>query len=226
MKSGKKYLAAAQLVEKGKSYSIDEAFDLVIKTAITKFDSAVELHLNLNIDPKKGEQQIRGTVVPPHGSGKKKNIAVFAEGKAAADAKKLGATIVGGVELIEEIKKSGKVNFDLAIATPDMMKELAKIAKVLGPKGLMPNPKSETVTTDVVKTINELNKGKISFKNDKNGNIHLSLGKVSMGVDKLKENFMAVMEEIKRAKPEDIKGTYIKSVTLATSMGPGIKVKV
>ncbi len=226
MKSGKKYLAAAQLVEKGKNYPIDEALDLVIKTAITKFESSVELHLNLNIDPKKGEQQIRGTVVPPHGSGKKKNIAVFAEGKAATDAKKLGAEIVGSVDLIEEIRKSGKVNFDLAIATPEMMKELAKIAKILGPKGLMPNPKSETVTNDIVKTMNELNKGKISFKNDKNGNIHLSLGKVGLGVEKLKANFIAVMDEIKRVKPEDIKGSYIKSVTLATSMGPGIKVKI
>lgn len=226
MKPGKKYLAAAQLVEKGKNYSIDEAFELVIKTAITKFDSSVELHLNLNIDPKKGEQQIRGTVVPPHSSGKKKNIAVFAEGKAAEEAKKLGVKVIGGVDLIEEIRKSGKVNFDLAIATPDMMRELAKIAKVLGPKGLMPNPKSETVTNDIVKTINELNKGKISFKNDKNGNIHLSLGKVGMGVEKLKANFSAVLDEIKRAKPEDIKGSYIKSVTLATSMGPGVKVKI
>ncbi len=226
MKSGKKYLAAAQLVEKGKNYPIDEALDLVIKTAITKFESSVELHLNLNIDPKKGEQQIRGTVVPPHGSGKKKNIAVFAEGKAATDAKKLGAEIVGSVDLIEEIRKSGKVNFDLAIATPEMMKELAKIAKILGPKGLMPNPKSETVTNDIVKTMNELNKGKISFKNDKNGNIHLSLGKVGLGVEKLKANFSAVMDEIKRVKPEDIKGSYIKSITLATSMGPGIKVKL
>lgn len=226
MKAGKKYLAAAQLVEKGKNYSIDEALDLVIKTTITKFESSVELHLNLNIDPKKGEQQIRGTVVPPHGSGKKKNIAVFAEGKAAEEAKKLGAKIVGSTDLIEEIRKSGKVNFDLAIATPEMMKEMAKIAKILGPKGLMPNPKSETVTNDIVKTMNELNKGKISFKNDKNGNIHMSLGKVGMGVEKLKANFLAVMAEIKRVKPEEIKGGYIKSVTLATSMGPGVKVKI
>lgn len=226
MKKGRKYLAAAQLVEKGKSYPLDEAFELIIKTAITKFDSSVELHLNLNIDPKKGDQQIRGTVVPPYGSAKKKVIAVFAEGKTAEEAKKLGAKIVGGVDLIEEIRKSGKVDFDLAIATPDMMRELAKIAKVLGPKSLMPNPKSETVTTDIVKTMTELNRGKISFKNDKNGNVHLSLGRVSLGIEKLKANFLAVMDEIKKVKPEDIKGSYIKSITLATSMGPGIKVKI
>ncbi len=226
MKTGKKYLAAAQLIEKGKNYSLDEAIDLVLKTAVTKFESSVELHLHLNIDPKKGEQQIRGTVVPPHGSSKKKSIAVFTEGKAADEAKQLGAKLVGGAELIEEIRKTGKVDFDIAIATPDMMKELAKIAKVLGPKGLMPNPKSETVTADIVKTMNELNKGKISFKNDKNGNIHLALGKVGMGAEKIKANYLVVMDEIKRSKPEDIKGSYIKSITLATSMGPGVRVKI
>jgi len=225
MKRGKKYSAASQLVEKNKSYPLVEAIDLLLKTAVTKFESTVELHLNLNIDPKKGEQQIRGTIVPPHGSGKQKRIAVFAEGKAADEAKKLGAKIVGGADLVEEIRKSGKVDFDLAIATPDMMKELAKVAKVLGPKGLMPNPKSETVTSDVTKTMNELAKGKISFKNDKNGNIHITLGKVGLGVEKIKENYDALMTEIKKTKPEDIKGTYIKSITLTTTMGPGIRVK-
>lgn len=226
MKKGKKYQAVSKLVDKTKQYSVDEALDLVAQTVVTKFESTVELHINLGIDIKKGEQQVRGTIVPPHASGKIKRIAVFAQGKAADDAKKAGAVLVGGVELIEEIKKTGKVDFDLAIATPDMMKELAKVAKVLGPKGLMPNPKSETVTADVAKTMAELGKGKIAFKNDKNGNLHITLGKVGLGKEKLKDNFLAVIGEIKKVKPEDVKGTYFKTITLTTSMGPGIRVKL
>ena len=167
MKKGKKYQAVAKLIDKTKQYSVDEAFELVEKTVTTKFESTVELHVNLGIDTKKGEQQVRGTIVPPHASGKMKRIAVFAQGKAADDAKKAGAALVGGADLIEEIRKTGKVDFELAIATPDMMKELAKVAKVLGPKGLMPNPKSETVTADIAKTMAELAKGKIAFKNDR-----------------------------------------------------------
>jgi len=226
MKKGKKYQAVAKLIDKTKQYSVDEAFELVEKTITTKFESTVELHVNLGIDTKKGEQQVRGTIVPPHASGKMKRIAVFAQGKAADDAKKAGAVLVGGAELIEEIRKSGKVDFELAIATPDMMKELAKIAKVLGPKGLMPNPKSETVTADIAKTMAELAKGKIAFKNDKNGNLHIALGKMGLGKEKIKENFKAVIDEIKKSKPEEIKGTYLKTVTLTTSMGPGIRIKV
>lgn len=226
MKKGKKYQAVAKLIDKTKQYSVDEAFELVEKTVTTKFESTVELHVNLGIDTKKGEQQVRGTIVPPHASGKMKRIAVFAQGKAADDAKKAGAVLVGGADLIEEIRKSGKVDFELALATPDMMKELAKIAKVLGPKGLMPNPKSETVTADIAKTMAELAKGKIAFKNDKNGNLHIALGKMGLGKDKLKENFKAVIDEIKKSKPEEIKGTYLKTVTLTTSMGPGIRIKV
>jgi large subunit ribosomal protein L1 len=226
MKKGKKYQAVAKLIDKTKQYSVDEAFELVEKTVTTKFESTVELHVNLGIDTKKGEQQVRGTIVPPHASGKMKRIAVFAQGKAADDAKKAGAVLVGGAELIEEIRKTGKVDFELAIATPDMMKELAKVAKVLGPKGLMPNPKSETVTADIAKTMAELAKGKIAFKNDKNGNLHIALGKMGLGKDKLKENFKAVIDEIKKSKPEEIKGTYFKTVTLTTSMGPGIRIKV
>jgi large subunit ribosomal protein L1 len=226
MKKGKKYQAVAKLIDKTKQYSVDEAFELVEKTVTTKFESTVELHVNLGIDTKKGEQQVRGTIVPPHASGKMKRIAVFAQGKAADDAKKAGAALVGGADLIEEIRKTGKVDFELAIATPDMMKELAKVAKVLGPKGLMPNPKSETVTADIAKTMAELAKGKIAFKNDKNGNLHIALGKMGLGKDKLKENFKAVIDEIKKSKPEEIKGTYLKTVTLTTSMGPGIRIKV
>lgn len=226
MKKGKKYQAVAKLIDKTKQYSVDEAFELVEKTVTTKFESTVELHVNLGIDTKKGEQQVRGTIVPPHASGKMKRIAVFAQGKAADDAKKAGAVLVGGADLIEEIRKTGKVDFELAIATPDMMKELAKVAKLLGPKGLMPNPKSETVTADVAKTMAELAKGKIAFKNDKNGNLHIALGKMGLGKDKLKENFKAVIDEIKKSKPEEIKGTYLKTVTLTTSMGPGIRIKV
>lgn len=224
-KRGKKYQAAVKQIDVTKTYGAREALELAVKTVATKFDSTIELHLNLGIDTKKGEQQVRGTIIPPHSVGKTKRIAVFAQGKAVEDAKKTGAAIVGGVELIEEIRKTGKIDFDLALATPDMMKDLAKVAKVLGPRGLMPNPKSETVTPDIAKAMSELAKGKMTFKNDKNGNIHVSLGKVSLGVDKLMENYETIFDEIRKNKPEDLKGTFIKSLTIVSSMGPGIKVK-
>ncbi len=226
MKRGKKYREVQKLVNNEKVYELESACELAVKTSVTKFDSTVEMHVLLGIDTKKSEQQIRGTVVLPHGTGKTKKVAVFAEGKDAEEAKKAGAYLVGSTELIDEIKKTGKVDFDIAVATPGMMKDLAKVARVLGPKGLMPNPKTDTVTKDVVKALHDLAGGKVAFKNDKGGSIHLGIGKVSFGVDKIKENFLAVFDEIKKLKPEEMKGTYLKSVILTTSMGPGIKVKI
>ncbi len=226
MKRGKKYNNALKLIDKNKEYSLEEALELLPKTSTTKFDATVEVHIKLGIDPKKSDQQVRTTVTLPHGTGKKRRVAVFAEGKAADDAKAAGAAVVGGEDLIEEIKRTGKADFDIAIATPDMMKHLAKIARILGPRGLMPNPKADTVTTDVKKALEDLSKGKQEIKNDRSGNIHVGIGKVSFAPDKLKENFVALLEAVRQAKPEEAKGTYIKSVTLTTTMGPGIKVKV
>ncbi len=226
MKRGKKYKKVLELIDKNKEHSLEEALELLPQTSTTKFDATVEVHIKLGIDPKKSDQQIRTTLTLPHGTGKKRRIAVFAEGKAADDAKAAGAVLVGGEELIEEIKRTGKTDFDIALATPEMMKHLAKIARILGPRGLMPNPKADTVTADIKKAMEDLSKGKQELKNDRSGNIHLAIGKVSFEKDKLKENFEAVLEAVKRAKPEEAKGTYIKSVTLTTTMGPGIKVKV
>ncbi len=226
MKRGKKYNNALKLIDKNKEYSLDEALELLPQTSTTNFDSTVEVHIKLGIDPKKSDQQVRTTVTLPHGTGKKRRIAVFAEGKAADDAKAAGAEVVGGEDLIEEIKRTGKTDFDIALATPDMMKHLAKIARILGPRGLMPNPKADTVTPDIKKAMEDLSKGKQEIKNDRSGNIHVGIGKVSFPKEQLKENFLALLEAVRQAKPEEAKGTYIKSITLTTTMGPGIKVKV
>ena len=226
MKRGKKYNNALKLIDKNKEYSLDEALELLPQTSTTNFDSTVEVHIKLGIDPKKSDQQVRTTVTLPHGTGKKRRIAVFAEGKAADDAKAAGAEVVGGEDLIEEIKRTGKTDFDIALATPEMMKHLAKIARILGPRGLMPNPKADTVTPDIKKAMEDLSKGKQEIKNDRSGNIHVGIGKVSFPKEQLKENFLALLEAVRQAKPEESKGTYIKSVTLTTTMGPGIKVKV
>ena len=213
-------------IDTTKSYSIEEAVKLAKEIATTKFDASVELHFRLGIDPKKGEQQVRGTIVLPHGTGKSKKIAVFADGDKVKEAKDAGADIVGGQELIDEIKKTGKVDFEVAVATPDMMKNLAAVAKVLGPRGLMPSPKNETITMNVKKVIEELKKGKIAFKNDDTANLHQVIGKASFDEAKLIENCKTFIEAINKAKPEATKGTFIKSLTLATSMGPGIKIAV
>lgn len=226
MKRGKKYNNALKLIDKNKEYSLDEALELLPQTSTTNFDSTVEVHIKLGIDPKKSDQQVRTTVTLPHGTGKKRRIAVFAEGKAADDAKAAGAEVVGGEDLIEEIKRTGKTDFDIALATPDIMKHLAKIARILGPRGLMPNPKADTVTPDIKKAMEDLSKGKQEIKNDRSGNIHVGIGKVSFPKEQLKENFLALLEAVRQAKPEEAKGTYIKSITLTTTMGPGIKVKV
>ena len=224
MARSKRYNALKEKVDK-KAYSAEEAVALALDTATTKFDSTIEIHVRLGIDPKKSDQQVRSTVSLPHGIGKSKIIAAFVpNADKEKEAKDAGADIVGGEELIAEIAKTGKYAFEIAVATPDMMPKLAKVAKVLGPKGLMPSPKNETVTTNLTKTIGELKKGKVAFKADDTANIHQSIGKASFGKEKLTENYTAFMEALRKAKPATSKGTYLQSVTLTSTMGPGIKV--
>lgn len=211
-------------VDPNKVYSLDEAIKLAKETSGVKFDASVEVHANLGIDPKKGEQQIRSTVVLPHGTGKTKKVAAFVTPEKEKEAKDAGADFVYGEEQIKKIKDTGKIEFEVAVTTPDMMSKLAAIAKILGPKGLMPNPKTETVGPNIKKMIEELKRGKITFKNDDTSNVHQLLGKVSFSEDQLKENFIAFMDALKKAKPGTSKGTYIKSLTLCTSMGPAIRV--
>jgi large subunit ribosomal protein L1 len=223
-KRGKKYAEAAKLIDGNKVYGIDEAVELVKKTSTTKFDATVEIHARLGIDPKKSEQSVRGTVSLPNGSGKSKKVAAFVSGEKEKDAKEAGADIVGGEELIEEIAKTSKIDFEVAVATPDMMPKLAKVAKILGPKGLMPSPKTDTVGPNVAKMVSELKKGKIAFKNDDAGIVHTLIGKASFDAPKLKENYEALMEAIRKAKPATSKGTYVQSAYLTASMGPSIRV--
>lgn len=222
--SSKRYRVAAGLREPGKTYSLDEAWPLLKQTATTKFDASVEVHVRLGIDPKKADQAVRATVELPHGTGKTLRVAVFAKGPAAAAAKEAGADLVGDDDLIKDIKASETPNFDVAIATPDMMKSLAPIAKILGTKGLMPNPKSETVTADPAKAVLSWKKGKLAFRTDDSGNLHGVIGKASFTPEQLAENFRVFMEAVKKAKPGETKGSYIKRVTLTTAMGPGITV--
>ncbi len=226
MQRSKRYQEAAKKVEKNKIYSLEEAIKLVKETSATKFDSSVEVHVNLSIEPSKSDQQVRGAVTLPHGTGKTKKICAFVSGDKDKEAKEAGADIFGGEELITQIKTTGKVDFDIAIATPDMMPKLAIIAKILGPKGLMPSPKNETITTNLKKTIDELKKGKVNFKNDDTANVHQIIGKVSFKEDQLIENYKAFMDAIRKAKPSAAKGSYINSISLASSMGPGIKVQL
>ncbi len=223
MKRSKKYRAAQEKVQHDKIYTLEEACKLLTETSTTKFDSTVEVHFNLNIDPKYPDQQIRTTVSLPHGSGKTKKIAAFVSDDQVDAAKKAGADIAGSDDLIEKVAKENFTDFDVAIATPESMRKMAKIGKILGTKGLMPNPKSGTVTTDIVATIQEIKKGRVEFRNDPQGNVHVVGGKVSFGTDKLIENVRAVIEAIKNARPTGVKAIYINSVTLTSTMGPGIK---
>lgn len=218
----KRYSEVKQLVDSKKLYSPEEAIDLVKKTAKTKFDGTVEVHVNLGIDVKKGEQQVRSTINLPHSTGKTKKVAAFVNADREKDAKDAGADLIGGEDLINEIAKTSKFDFDVAVATPDMMPKLAKIAKVLGPKGLMPNPKTDTVSPNVKKMVEELKKGKVAFKNDATANIHQMIGKVSMDNKALLENLLMFMDGVKKAKPASSKGVYLKSVTVNATMGPGI----
>ncbi len=222
----KRYREAQKLIDRSKKYTAEEAVKLLQQVSKVKFDAGVEIHLNLGIDPKKADQIVRGTVSLPHGTGKKKRVAVFAEGKDADAARKAGADIAGGEELIKEIKQKGAVDFEVAIAHPSMMRHLGQIAKILGPKGLMPNPKNETVTPDVAGAVRDVQGGKVSFRNDDSGNIHQLVGRISYEAPKLVENLAAYLEAVKRARPAAAKGTYIVSATLSSSMSPGIPIVV
>ena len=224
MKQGKKYKSALALVDASKMYSPAEAIALAIKTATAKFDETVELHIKLGVDGQQADQQVRGTVVLPAGTGKKLRVLVIAKGDKADEATKAGADYVGAEEIVAKIAGHGWLDFDVCITTPYMMGVVGRVAKILGPKGLMPNPKSGTVTTDVVKAINDVKAGKVEYRLDKENIIHCPMGKVSFGAEKLQENYNALMEAIVRAKPAASKGTYLKSVVMSVTMGPGIKI--
>ena len=223
-KHGKKYVEASSKVDKNKLYSLEEAVNLVKETAVTSFDSTVEVAIKLNIDAKKSDQSLRGSFVLPNGTGKTKRVLVIAKGQAAEAAKEAGAQYVGDKDMIDKIANENWFDFDVIVATPDMMPELGKIGKVLGPKGLMPNPKTGTVTTDVVKAITDINKGMVTYKNDSYGNIHSIIGKVSFDNNKLAENLSYVVTTVAKAKPASVKGVFINSITITTTMGPGIHV--
>lgn len=225
-KTAKKAKKKAYDYDKAKSYQIAEAIELAKKFSATKFDASIEVHLRLGIDTTKGDQQIRSAVSLPHGIGKTVKVAAFVPADKIAEAKAAGADLVGAEELIEEIKKTEKTDFEVAIATPDMMRLLAPIAKILGTRGLMPSPKNETVTADPAKAVAEIKKGKVSFKNDDTGNIHLLIGKTSFETKKLVENFETVVELVKKLKPAKAKGAYIKNAVVCSTMGPGIKVSL
>ena len=223
-KLSKRYAQSAELVDKTKEYEIKEALDIIEKMPKTKFDETVELHVKLGVDSKHADQQVRGTVVLPNGTGKTQRVLVFAKGPKAEEAQKAGADFVGAEELIPKIQNDNWFDYDVIVATPDMMGVVGRLGKVLGPKGLMPNPKSGTVTMDVTKAINDIKSGKVEYRLDKTNIIHLGFGKVSFGVEKLKENYETVMNAIIKAKPAAAKGQYIKSVAIATTMGPGITI--
>lgn len=222
----KRYRAISSKIDKNKIYTIDEALDFIKLNSKAKFNETIELHVVLGIDPRKTEQQVRCSIVLPHGGIKKLRIAAFVNADKVKQAKEAGADIVGGEDLIEKIKESKKCNFDVVIAEPALMKNIAKIAKILGPKGLMPSPKSETITTDIEKTIKEIRKGKINFKNDAGGNLHISIGKVSWKPEKIKDNFDTLITVIKKNKPPKVKGSFLKSIILSSTMGPGLKIQL
>ncbi len=221
-KVSKRYAESAKLVDKTKEYDAKEALEIIEKMPKTKFDETVELHVKLGVDSKHADQQVRGTVVLPNGTGKTQKVLVFAKGPKAEEAEKAGADFVGAEELIPKIQNENWFDYDVVVATPDMMGVVGRLGKVLGPKGLMPNPKSGTVTMDVTKAISEIKSGKVEYRLDKNNIIHLGFGKVSFGADKLFENYDVIMNAIIKAKPAAAKGQYIKSVALTTTMGPSI----
>ena len=222
-KASKKYVEASKKVEKNNAYSIDEAIRLVKETSITKFDGTVEVAIKLNVDPKKADQQLRGSLVLPNGTGKSKKILVIAKGEAAKAAKEAGADFVGDTDMIEKIQKENWFDYDVIIATPEMMPELGKIGRILGPKGLMPNPKTGTVTPNPVKTIEDIKKGMVEFRTDSYGNVHTIVGKVSFDESKLVENLTYIINTISKLKPASVKGKFITNISVASTMGPGIK---
>ena len=223
MQHGKKYRGVAEKIEKDKIYSIEEAVKFIKENKVAKFDESVEIHVKTNVDPKKGDQQVRGIVILPNGTGKSKKVAVITSTH-QDEAKKGGADIIGGEEMIEKFAK--KIDFDILIATPEMMPKLAKAAKILGPKGLMPNPKTETVTTKIKETVEALKKGKAAYKNDDSANIHLVVGKTSFAEEKLVENVKAFIENLEKSKPSAVKGKFLVNVTLCSTMGAGLKIKI
>ena len=224
MKRGKKYTEAAKLVDRATQYDVAEAISLVKKTAVAKFDETVEAHIRLGVDGRHADQQVRGAVVLPHGTGKTVRVLVFAKGDKVAEAEAAGADFVGGEELIPRIQNEGWFDFDVVVATPDMMGVVGRLGRALGPKGLMPNPKAGTVTMDVTKAVNDIKAGKIEYRLDKANIIHCPVGKASFTEEQLTENFNTLMDAIIKAKPASAKGTYMKSVTVTSTMGPGIKV--
>ncbi|GAA0233279.1 50S ribosomal protein L1 [Metaclostridioides mangenotii] len=223
-KKGKRYSGALEKVDRQKFYDASEALTLVTDIAGAKFDETVEAHIKLGVDSRHADQQVRGAVVLPHGTGKTKKVLVFAKGEKAKEAQEAGADFVGAEELVQKIQGEGWFDFDIVVATPDMMGVVGRLGRVLGPKGLMPNPKSGTVTFDVAKAIDEIKAGKVEYRLDKTNIIHVPIGKVSFGGEKLKENYAALMDAIVKAKPSAAKGQYLRSVTVTSTMGPGVKV--
>ena len=223
MKTGKRYSEAAKLIEKTKTYDLEEAVALVKKTASAKFDETIEAHFRLGVDGRHADQQVRGAVVLPHGTGKTVKVLVFAKGNKVDEALAAGADYAGGDELVPKIQNEGWLDFDVVVATPDMMPEVGKIGNILGPRNLMPNPKTGTVTTKVGAIVEDLKKGMVTYKNDKFGNIHTVIGKVSFDEKKLAENLSYVITTISKAKPQTVKGTFIENIAISTTMGPGIK---
>ena len=224
-KAGKKYQEACKLIEAGKFYTPAEAMDLVKKTATAKFDETIELHVRLGVDPKYPDQQVRGAIVLPNGTGKTKRVLVFAKGEKVKEAEAAGADFVGSDELVQKIQ-GGWLDFDVAVATPDMMGTVGRLGKILGPRGLMPNPKLGTVTMDLQKAISEVKAGKVEYRTDKAGNVHVVIGKASFDAEKLQQNFQALMDTLIRVKPAAAKGQYIRSVTVSATMGPGVPVQL
>jgi large subunit ribosomal protein L1 len=221
---GKKYVESAKLIDKSVLYTPSEALDLAVKTAKAKFDETVELHVRLGVDPRHADQQVRGAVVLPNGTGRSVKVLVFAKGAKAQEAQEAGADFVGAEELVQKIQGENWFDYDVVVATPDMMGVVGRLGRVLGPKGLMPNPKSGTVTFDVAKAIAEIKAGKVEYRVDKTAIVHCPIGKVSFGVEKLQENFHALMEALIKAKPAAAKGQYVKSVSVSSTMGPGAKI--
>lgn len=223
-KRGKKYKDSAKTFNKAELYDTTEAFEIALKNAKAKFDETVEVHIKLGVDGRHADQQVRGAIVLPHGTGKTNKVLVFAKGPKAAEAEAAGADYVGAEELAQKIQTESWFDFDVVVATPDMMGVVGRLGKILGPKGLMPNPKSGTVTMDVTKALEEIKAGKVEYRLDKTNIVHTGIGKVSFGAEKLVDNFTALMDAVVKAKPAAAKGQYLKSVTVSTTMGPGVKV--